>query len=459
MSGLLGAIETRADIQRVLEKRETKFVTLGIFDMQGLLRGKYVSTDKFLKVLDDGYGLPLTSMCMDPTDAILSGDGLLDGSDGYADATASIIPNTICEIPWEPKDRNLLILSRLTEASASYCPRSVYDSTRAMAIEKGFLPAHSIELEFTLFNETAKTVSEKNYTNLEPATHQKSYELIQRQSAQTDFYGAVMDACEALSIPIESFHEEMGAGFMEVALRYGINASVPEKALLFRTFCKVVAERQSKLATFMARWSDDADGHGGHTHISLTSTSGEPLFWDKNKNGNMSDAMRHFIGGVQALLPDFLLLYAPNLNSFKRLVPGIFAPTHATWGVENRTCALRVVGDSPSSIRVECRVPGADANPYLSLSGLIGSGIHGIENKIEPTEPIVGNGFDQKISPKLAFPKSFPEAIERFSSSQIARDILGDEFVSVFANTRRAQNSQLSKLVTDVEKQRYLQLL
>jgi glutamine synthetase len=183
------------------------------------------------------------------------------------------------------------------------------------------------------------------------------------------------------------------------------------------------------------------------------------LFWDKNKNGNMSDTMRHFIGGVQALLPDFLLLYAPNLNSFKRLVPGIFAPTHATWGKENRTCALRVVGDSPSSIRVECRVPGADANPYLSLSGLIGSGIHGIENKIEPTEPIVGNGFDQKISPKLAFPKSFPEAIERFSSSQIARDILGDEFVSVFANTRRAQNSQLSKLVTDVEKQRYLQLL
>ena len=207
----------------------------------------------------------------------------------------------------------------------------------------------------------------------------------------------------------------------------------------------------------MARWTNQADGQSGHIHISLLDKDGEPVFYDKAGERNTSTTMRHFLGGMQKLMPELLLLLAPNINSFKRYVPGIFSPIAATWGWENRTCALRVIPGSPSSQRIECRTPGADANPYLSLACLLGAGLHGVEHAIEPSQPSFGNVYEQEIAKEHHFPGSYREGIDRFAESRVARELFGERFVEVFAASRDSQEREFRTFVTDAELVRFFE--
>jgi len=450
-------VRNSEDLRQLIESRDVEYVTVAMPDMQGLLRGKYMSRGKFMGALESGFGMPPVIFALDPTDAILEVPGLSDDSSGFPDGVVRILPETLREIPWERPHRNLFVLVEMTGEDQAICPRAVYRRVAERATAMGFRPFHSVELEFTLFDETAKSAFNKGYKNLDISSPHKSYVVLLRQQVRSEFFDDLLETCRHMRIPLDSVHEEMGPGFLEAALSYREGVEAADNAVIFKTFAKAVAQRRGQLMTFMTRWSNDADGQSGHVHISLRDKDGNAAFHDPDEPRNMSRDMRHFLGGMQKLMPELLLLMAPSINAFKRFVPGIFSPIAATWGWENRTCALRAIPGPPLSQRIECRTPGADANPYLSLACLLASGLYGIEHGIEPSEETLGNVYSQTVPEAHHFPASFTEAIARFEASEVARELFGTRFVEVFTASRASQDREFRGLVTDVELKRFFE--
>jgi glutamine synthetase len=264
--------------------------------------------------------------------------------------------------------------------------------------------------------------------------------------------------CEAMDMGIEGLHTETGAGVLEAALRVGDALPSADRAALFKLFTKVLAQKRDWLATFMAKWSKDWPGCGGHMHMSLWK-DGKSAFHDEKAPHRMSATMRHFVGGQRALMPETLAMVAPTVNSYRRLIPGFWAPTDSTWGVENRTTALRVIPGSAKSTRVEFRVAAADANPYLALAAAVGAGLWGIENEVDPGEPIKGNSYDRKHPVKLQLPRTLMEAAGRLKNSKPARGLFGDAFVDHYSATREWEEREFRKAITDWELERYLEII
>jgi glutamine synthetase len=214
------------------------------------------------------------------------------------------------------------------------------------------------------------------------------------------------------------------------------------------------------MATFMAKWSKDWPGQSGHIHTSLKRKSDDkPVFHEAGKPHNMSDEMRWYVGGQQALMPELLAMVACTVNSYSRLIPGFWAPTHATWGFENRTTALRVIGGGASSQRVEYRIAAADINPYLAIAVALGSGLYGIENKIEPDPMVEGNAYEKKFPSKRSLPRTLTEASEWLAKSKAGRALFGDAFVEHFAASREWEDREFRRAVTDWELARYFEII
>jgi glutamine synthetase len=269
----------------------------------------------------------------------------------------------------------------------------------------------------------------------------------------------LLETSEVMDFPFEGLHEETGPGVIEAALTVDRAEAAADKAALFKTFCKIVAQRQGKMATFMAKWSRDWPGQSGHTHISLKDKRGNSAFFDPKSPHNMSTTMRHFVGGMQKLMPELLAMISPTINSYRRLIPGFWAPTDSTWGVENRTCALRIIGGSPKSQRVEYRIIAADANPHISLAAALASGLWGIENKVEPDKPVTGNAYAHEWPKRLNLPRTLWDAAQRLRGSAMARDWFGSDFVEHYAATREWEEREFRKHVSDWEMQRYFEII
>jgi len=260
-------------------------------------------------------------------------------------------------------------------------------------------------------------------------------------------------------MPIEGLHTETGAGVLEAAIAVDSSLNSADKAALFKTFTKVLAQRRGWMATFMAKWSKDWPGQSGHLHLSLKDKKGKGAFHDPKAPHGMSQTMRHFLAGQQALMPQVLAMISPTVNSYTRLIPGFWAPTHATWGVENRTCALRVIPGSAKSQRIEYRIGAADGNPYLVIAAALGAGLWGIENKLEPTAPIEGNSYAVKHPDKLGLPATLWDAAQRLKASKAARALFGDAFVEHYAATREWEERENRKHISDWQLQRYFEII
>jgi len=272
-------------------------------------------------------------------------------------------------------------------------------------------------------------------------------------------YQELLDLGQSMRFPIEGLHTETGPGVLEAALTYCDALEAADRAALFKTFTKILAQRNGLMATFMAKWSNAVPGQSGHLHLSMRNAQGESVFHDPSKPNDMSDAMRWFVGGQQALMPELLAMVAGTVNSYSRLVPGYWAPTSATWGVENRTTALRVIRGGPSSQRVEYRIAAADINPYIALAAAIGSGIWGIENRIEPDAPIEGNAYDREHAPERRLPATLFEAADRLAASAAGASMFGQEFVEHYAATRQWEEREFRKAITDWELARYFEII
>jgi glutamine synthetase len=310
-----------------------------------------------------------------------------------------------------------------------------------------------------MFVETHNSIREKDYKNLTPLAPGFFGYSVLRNSVDSEIYHQILDLGEAMDFPIEGLHEETGPGVLEAAIGVDLGINAADKAALFKTFTKILAQRSGLLATFMAKWSADCPGQSGHIHISLQDQQGKSVFHDSDREDNMSDSMRHFVAGQQKLMPELLAMVAPTINSYTRLVPGFWAPTQATWGVENRTTALRVIPGNESSQRVEYRIAAADANPYIILAAALGSGLYGIEHSLEPEPKVTGNAYDQTLPQQFQLPATLWEAAQRLKSSDVARQYFGDLFVEHYAASREWEEREFRKHITDWELDRYFEII
>ncbi|MBT6209980.1 MAG: glutamine synthetase [Woeseia sp.] len=453
-------VETAADARQIVDARNLSHVKVGLFDNDGIMRGKYMSKDKFYAALDGGFAFCDVVLGWDSQDQLYENPGVnyTGWHTGYPDAPVRILPGSCRDIPFE--DDMLLFLCEFEGAAASVCPRNLLSRVIDRADGLGFDAYAAFEYEFFVFNETPDSVRAKNYRDLEPITPGFFGYSMLRNSVHAGLYHDLLELCEQMDFPIESLHTETGPGVLEAALTVDNARNAADKAALFKTFTKVWAQRNNMMATFMAKWSNDFPGQSGHIHISLrhkkNSTS---AFYDSEQPMNMSKLQRHFVAGQQKLMPEMLVMLAQTTNAYSRLVPGFWAPTDATWGCENRTTALRVIPGSEKSQRVEHRLGSADANPYIALAAALGAGLYGIENELEPDEMVVGNAYDQKHPQHLALPQTLAAAAAALRDSKAAREIFGSEFVDHYAATREWEEREFRKHITDWELARYFEII
>jgi glutamine synthetase len=450
-------VKTAADAKAIVEQRNLAHVKVGVFDVDGIMRGKYMSRAKFLSALENGYGFCDVVLGWDCQDQLYDNVKFTGWHTGYPDAPVSILPESCRALPFE--DNALLFLSEFAAPADQVCPRGVLRRTIERARKMGFDAYAGFEYEVFFFDETPQSVRQKHYRDLKPmAPGWFGYSVI-RNSVGADFYRQLLALCEAMDFGLEGLHEETGPGVIEAAITFDRALASADKAALFKTFVKVLAQRNNMMATFMAKWAREWPGQSGHIHVSLKSADGQPAFHDPQQPHSMSTTMRHFVGGQQALMPELLAMVSPTINSYTRLIPGFWAPTDATLGVENRTCALRIIPGSPKSQRIEYRVAAADANPYVVLSAALASGLWGIEHKIEPQPLVEGNAYDRKFPEQLALPRSLWDSAQRLKQSRMAREYFGDAFVEHFAATREWEEREFRKHITDWELARYFEII
>ncbi len=450
-------VKSAADAQRILEERNIDRVKVGVFDIDGILRGKYMSKEKFLSALENGFGFCDVVLGWDSNDQLYDNVKYTGWHTAYPDAPVRLLPQTCREIPWEPN--TLFFLCEFDAAAEAVCPRALLRRVLARADAMGFNVSAAAEFEFFLFEETPHSVRDKGYRGLKPITPGFFGCSVLRNSVHAEFYHELMDMCRRMNSPLESFHTETGAGVLEAAITVDEALAAADKAALFKTFAKVLTQRRGWMATFMAKWSHQWPGQSGHLHVSLKDKAGRSSFHDAKEPHHISRTMRHFIGGQQTLMPELLSMIACTVNSYTRLIPGFWAPTSASWGVENRTTALRVIPGSAKSQRVEYRIAAADINPYIALAAAIGSGLWGVLHGIEPTAPVPGNAYDWKTPAHLQLPPTLFDAAQRLKASTPARELFGAEFVEHYAATREWEERECRKAITDWQLQRYFEII
>ena len=446
-----------ADARKIVDERKLSHVKLGVFDIDGVLRGKYLSREKFIAALDGGFGFCDVVLGWDSNDQLYDNVSFTGWHTAYPDARCRIVPASCRALPLEGD--MLFFLAEFVEPADAICPRGTLERVIDRAQNLGYRVLASAEFEFFLFEETPHSVREKGYRNLRNITPGFFGYSVLRSGVHAEFYDDLLELCDQMRFPLEGLHTETGPGVLEAAIAYADALEGADRAALFKTFTKILAQRRGWMASFMAKWSREWPGQSGHLHISLRDKRGRPTFHDARKPNQMADAMRWFIGGQQALMPELLAMVAPTVNSYTRLIPGFWAPTEASWGIENRTCALRAIPGSAKSQRVEYRIAAADINPYIALAAAIGSGLWGIEHKIEPDDPIAGNAYAQTFAAERRLPRTLWDAAQRLKASGPARALFGDAFVEHYAATREWEEREFRKAITDWELARYFEII
>lgn len=449
-------IKTVADAKALIDERNLAFVKVGLFDVDGIFRGKYMAADKFKSALEKGFGFCDVVLGWDSNDQLYDNTRFTGWHTGYGDAQVRILPDTCRELPGE---NTVLFLAEFDQKAEAVCPRGLLRRVVEKAKAKGYHAQGSCEFEFFLFEETPNSVDAKGFTGLKPISPGFFGYSMLRNSVFSDFYEELLTTCKAMDFPLEGLHTETGPGVLEAAIEKADVVTAADRGALFKTYTKIVAQRRDWMATFMAKWSPDYPGQSGHLHLSLKDQAGRSVFYDASKPSQMSETMRHFIGGQQTLMPQVTAMIAPTVNSFSRLIPGFWAPTAASWGIENRTCALRAIPGSESSQRVEYRITAADINPYIAMAAALATGLWGIENQVEPDDPIEGNAYDRDFPVEKQLPKTLSEAAESLRNSEIAKTLFGAEFCDHYAATRNWEEREFRKHISDWELKRYFEII
>ena len=451
----MGSALTIEDIRGLFERHAVTRVKLGAFDVDCTLRGKYVSVEKFYSSAAGGMGFCDVIFGWDIADALYDNVKFTGWHTGYPDASVKVDLSTFRTIPWEPGTA-FFLLDFVTKDGRPLpiAPRQVLQAVLAKAAALGYRAHFAAEYEFWMFRETAESLRAKSFRNLTPLSPGMFGYSVLRASENREFVLGLFDQLAAFSIPLEGLHTETGPGVYEAAIAVEEGLEAADRAALFKTAVKELSARHGLIPTFMAKWNADLPGSSGHLHQSLW--NGETNLFHADGDG-ISGLMKNYIGGLVESVPAFAALLCPTINSYKRTVPGTWAPVNATWAVDNRTTAIRAIPGGRKSTRVELRLTGADINPYLAMAASLAAGLDGIVRQLEPPAQTVNAYSEGAAEDVAALPRSLAEATKLFRTSQVTRSWLGDDFVDHYAATRDWEVRQFEKAVTDWELARYLE--
>jgi len=447
-------------IKAYIEENKINKIKFAFADIDGILRGKVIHPKKFIDGLQSGYGFCDVVFGWDSSDVCYDNVQLTGWHTGYPDKLCRIDLATLRNIPWQ--DDIPFFLADYSDPKGKAlpaCPRSLLKHITKQCVDMGYHAEFAQEFEWFNFRETPQSINDKNFTNINTLTPGMFGYSILRTSENSDFYYDLFNLLTQFNIPIEGLHTETGPGVYEAAIAHDEVLSAADKAVLFKTAVKEIAYKHGIMASFMAKWTETLPGCSGHIHQSLWSADqAENLFYDAADKHKMSDLHKHYLVGQLYCMPHILPMYAPTINSYKRLVEGAWAPTTLTWGVENRTTALRVINTTPGLTRLETRIPGADTNPYLAMAAALASGLYGIKNKLALNTPqTIGNGYQDKKNGVLA--SNLHDAAVAMQGSAIAKELFGEGFVEHFTQTRLWEHRQYAKHVSDWELKRYFEII
>ena len=426
-------------------------VIVAFTDMQGRLVGKRVSARLFLEdVAAHGAEACNYLLAVDVEMNTVDGYAMSSWERGYGDM--ALIPDfsTLRAAPW--LDATALVTADLqwldgTPVEAS--PRRILQRQLERLAERGLTAFVGTELEFIVFDDTYRDAWRKGYRDLTPASDYNIDYALLASTRMEPLLRDIRNSMDGAGMYCEGVKGECNLGQQEIAFRYTDALGTCDNHSIYKNGAKEIADRHGKSLTFMAKFNE-REGNSCHIHISLRGEGGEAVFADSDAPHGMSTLFRRFLAGQLAAMRELTLFSAPNVNSYKRYVAGSFAPTAIAWGLDNRTCALRVVGHG-LGMRVENRVPGGDVNQYLAVAALIAAGLHGIDQELEPADMFLGNAYESDVD---RVPATLRESADLFAGSAIAREAFGDEVVEHYLNNARVELAAYDAAVTDWERVR-----
>jgi glutamine synthetase len=444
-------------LKDAFEKHGIRRVKVGGYDIDGILRGKYVSLEKFWGALTSPIGFCDVIFGWDAADVLYDNCRVTGWHTGYPDTLARVDTSTFRVLPWEPDTAAFLMDFIQADGSPHpACPRGLLRQVIARARALGYEPVLAAEFEFFVFKETPTSLHAKGFRGLESLSPGMFGYSWVREGQHANLCHAILDDMERLGIPIEGLHTETGPGVYEAAIEYDEALRAADKAALFKTSMKEIATRLGYAVTFMAKWNHSLPGSSGHLHQSLWKGD-KNVFFDAAAPHHLSSVARHYLGGQIALMPELTALVSPTINSYKRYVPGVWAPLNASWGFENRTCAIRAIPGSAKSTRLECRQAAADINPYIAMATILAAGLWGIQNDTEPPQHVEGDASARADLTPL--PRTLRDACTLLDRSPHARGLLGEAFVDHYLLTRDWECRQYDRAVTDWELARYFEIV
>lgn len=434
---------------------DTETVDLLIADINGVLRGKRINASSLTKVFQDGVCLPPSALAADITGDTAEATGL--GFEiGDMDLVCMPVPGTLRPVPWQPHPSGQLILTMLNEDGSPFPinPREILKSVVARLHARGLFPVVAVELEFYL-TDYERDADNRPQPPICPATGERNTNNqiygIAELDGYRDFIYAVADAASEQQIPADAAVAEFAPGQFEINLHHRDDAvAACDDGLMLKRLIKGVAERQDMVATFMAKPYEDQAGSGTHIHISLLDANGRNVFNDID--GETSPLLTQAIAGLQAAMAESMLIFAPHANSYHRFVKDAFVPLSPCWGYNNRTVALRIPAGPSEATRIEHRVAGADANPYLVTAALLAGIEYGINHRLTPTAETVGNAYTQE---KPSLPRYWTQALETFRKGRILPEYLGAQFCHVLAAVKDAELDAYQRHISTLEYEWY----
>ena len=442
---------TVGELRQRVDAGEVDTVVLAFTDMQGRLQGKRFAARFFLdEVLEHGTEGCNYLLAVDADMNTVDGYAMSSWERGYGDFVLRGDPGTLRLTPWNPG--TALITADLAWHDGSpvaASPRQVLRRQLDRLAERGWRAYAGTELEFIVFRDTYEAAWERGYRGLTPANQYNVDYSVLGTGRVEPLLRRLRNEMGAAGMTVESAKGECNLGQHEIAFRYTDALTTCDQHSVYKTGAKEIAAQEGMALTFMAKY-DEREGNSCHIHLSLRDADGRPVLADDDAPYGMSELMRHFLAGQLAALRELTLLYAPNINSYKRFRPGSFAPTAVAWGPDNRTCALRVIGHGASH-RLENRLPGGDVNPYLAVAGMIAAGLYGIDHALELPGPCTGNAYRGDAE---RVPATLREAAGLWEASGLARDAFGDEVVEHYANNARVELEAFESAVTDWERYR-----
>ena len=433
-----------------IQEGEIDTVVVAFTDMQGRLQGKRLHARYFSDVVvphgTEGCNYLLA---VDVDMNTVAGYAISSWEKGYGDMEFVVDDRTIrllthlpatamvqCDLVWPPDASG-------QHSPVVQSPRAILQKQLDRCAEQGWVALAGTELEFIAFDTTYEAAHDARYHDLTPVNQYNVDYSILGTTRIEPLLRAIRNTMYDAGLDVEGAKGECNFGQHEIGFLYADALTTADNHVVYKTVAKEIASQQGKAITFMAKYNE-REGSSCHIHLSLRGEDGELVFW---KDGARTPLYDHFIAGVLATIADFTLFFAPNINSYKRFADGSFAPTTIAWGLDNRTCAVRLVGHGPGA-RMENRVPGADANPYLALAAMLAGGLYGIEHQLPLEDELVGNAY---TSDRAKVPSTLAAAREAFAGSAIARATLGDEVVDHYANMAAVELAAFNAAVTDWE--------